>query len=368
MDTLMGLINIEHEYDFLEELTYFRCGSAVPFAGRYRLIDFTLSNMVNSGVGEVAIFSNRKYRSLMDHLGTGSDWELAKRHGGLFILPPDWNDPTDISRGDLRHFHNNRDYFHRSKANHVIISGSQFISNTRYEKAFNHHLENDADVTCITTRVNEFKPEHVSQLRVEHDEDGKILNLTNDQQNPHVFTGVYIIKKDVLLKLVDECIAYHKDHFFFNGIKENLHRLNVQFYRYEGYSAFVNSIESFFRQNMNLLRPENYKALFFKNQFVRTKISNEPPVKYRKGAKVSDSMLANGSVIDGEVTGSILFRGVKVRKGAQVKNSIIMQRCTIEEGVRLENVILDKDVHISAGQTFIGSREKPFVVAKRKNI
>ncbi|RKL66779.1 glucose-1-phosphate adenylyltransferase subunit GlgD [Salipaludibacillus neizhouensis] len=368
MGDLMGLINLEHEQDFLEELTYFRCGAAAPFAGRYRLVDFTLSNMVNSGVSEVAIFTNSKYRSLMDHLGTGADWELARRHGGLFILPPDWNDPTDVSRGDLKHFHNNRDYFHRSKASHVVISGSQFISNAHYKKAFKLHLEREADVTCITTEVDTLEPEHMSQLRIEHDNDGWVTGFTNDHENKHVFTNAYIIKKEVLLKLLDECIAYHKDHFFLGGVKENLDSLAVQYINSEGCSIFINSIKSFYKHNMNLLQPDNYRSLFFKNEFIRTKISNEPPAKYRESSKVTTSMLANGCVIDGEVSGSILFRGVKVHKGTKVKNSIVMQRCIIEEGVHLENVILDKDVRITAGQTFIGSKDKPFVVAKRQTI
>jgi glucose-1-phosphate adenylyltransferase len=368
MNNLMGLINLEHEYDFLEELTYFRSGAATPFAGRYRLIDFTLSNMVKSEITEVAVFTNKKYRSLMDHVGTGADWELARRHGGLFILPPDWNDPTDISRGDLRHFHNNRDYFHRSKADHVIISGSQFIANTSYEKAFKYHLDKDADVTLITTKVNEDLPEYVSQLRIEKDENGKVTNLTNEQSNKELFTGVYIIKKEVLLNLVDECIAFHKDHFFFHGVKENIPNLNVRTFEYDGYSMFINSIESFFRNNMNLLNPDAYRGLFFTNSYVKTKISNQPPVKYRHSADVKDSLLANGCVIDGDISKSVIFRGVQVKKGASIKNSIIMQRCVIEEGVHLENVILDKDVQITRGQTFIGSPEKPFIVAKRRVI
>ncbi|CAM3854940.1 glucose-1-phosphate adenylyltransferase subunit GlgD [Alkalicoccus chagannorensis] len=368
MNTMMGLINLEHEHDFLEELTYFRCGAAAPFAGRYRLIDFTLSNMVKSGIEEVAVFTNHKYRSLMDHVGTGADWELARRHGGLFILPPDWNDPTDISRGDLRHFHNNRDYFHRSKADHVLISGSQFIANTSLDEAFSHHLHTDADVTLITVEVDEQLPEHMSQLRVEKGEDGKVLALTNDQTNGTLFTNVYIIKKEVLLRLVDQCIAFHKDHFFFHGVKENMDDLHMTSWNYDGFSLFVNSVESFYRHNINLLDPDAYQRLFFDNEYVRTKISNEPPVKYRTTADVKDTLLANGCVIDGSVENSVLFRGVKVKKGAVVKNSIIMQRCTIEDGVHLENVVLDKDVSISGGQTFIGSSEKPFVVAKRKTI
>ncbi|SES14306.1 glucose-1-phosphate adenylyltransferase subunit GlgD [Salisediminibacterium halotolerans] len=368
MKELMGLINIEHEHDFLEELTYFRCGAAAPFAGRYRLIDFTLSNMVNSGVDEVAVFTNHKYRSIMDHLSTGADWELARRHGGIFILPPDWNDPSDISKGDLRHFHNNRDYFHRSTAEHVVISGSQFLANMKYERAFERHLETDADVTCITVPVENVLPEHSPQLRINEDENGWVTGFSNDPENKNVFSNVYIIKKDLLLKLVDQCIAYHKDHFFMDGIKDNLPDLAIQSFHYSGYAMFINSVESFYRNNMSLLEPDHFKSLFFKNHYVRTKTSNEPPVKYKEDASVSSSMLANGCVIEGEVQDSVLFRGVNVAKNATIKNSVIMQRCKVEEGAYLENVILDKDVHVSSGQKLIGSKEKPFIAAKRQRI
>ncbi|MBU9713807.1 glucose-1-phosphate adenylyltransferase subunit GlgD [Evansella tamaricis] len=366
MNTLMGLINLDYEQHSLHELTYFRCGAAVPFAGRYRLIDFTLSNMVSTNIQEIAIFTRNKYRSLMDHLGTGANWELDRRNGGLFILPPDWNDPTDISKGDLRFFHNNRDFFYRGNGKYVLISGSQFISNGDYQDAFTSHLESEADVTLITTKVDVLDREHDPCLRIELNDEGYVSDLTNEKTNPHLFSGVYIINKDLLLDLVDQCIAHHKDHFFFHGIKENLSRLKVQVYEHVGYSAFINSIESFYRHNMNLLKSENYKSLFYKNTFIRTKISNEPPTKYRDHSNVKESLLANGCVIDGEVEGSVLFRGVTVQEGAKIKNAVIMQRCTIESGVHLENVILDKDVHVTKDQTFIGSQDKPYVIAKRK--
>ncbi|WP_100404368.1 glucose-1-phosphate adenylyltransferase subunit GlgD [Bacillus solitudinis] len=368
MDSLMGLINLDHEQDFLNELTYFRCGAAVPFGGRYRLIDFTLSNMVKTNIHEVAIFTRNKYRSLMDHLGTGANWELDRRHGGLFILPPDWNDPTDISKGDLRHFHNNRDYFNRGKANYVLISGSQFVSNNDYKLAFKQHLEQKADITLVTIHVDDLNQEHDSCLRISTTYKGMVTDITYDKKNHKVFTGVYIISKELLLSLVDECIAHHHGDFFYHGIKENLDRLHIQTYEYKGYSAFINSVESFYRHNMNLLYEDNYKALFSKAPFIRTKVSNEPPTKYRKQTCVSQSLLANGCVIDGEVSHSVLFRGVTVEEGAIIKNSVIMQRCTIESGAYLENVILDKDVHITANQKFIGAKEMPYVIAKRKII
>lgn len=368
MKTMMGLINLEHEQHFFHELTYFRSGASIPFAGRYRMIDFPLSNMRNSNIEETAIFTSNKFRSLMDHLGTGENWGLGKQHGGLFILPPDWNDPSDISKGDLRFFHNNRDYFLRGKSDYVLISGSQFISNTDYLDAFDYHLEREADVTLISTHTEIFSPEHDARLRIETNEAGWVQDLTNDKQNPDLFTGVYIINKKVLLSLVDQCIAHHQTNFFKNGIKDKLSELNVQTFENQGYGVFINTIESYYRHNMELLTPAHYKDLFYKEPYVRTKTGNQPPTKYRNHAHVSRSIVANGCVVDGVVADSILFRGVTIAEGAVVKNSIIMQRSTIEAGVHLENVIIDKDVHVTKDQKLMGSKEQPYVIAKRQVI
>lgn len=144
---VMGVINLDNEQDFLNELTYFRCGAAVPFGGRYRLIDFVISNMTNAGLIDIAVFTRKKYRSLMDHLGKGKAWDLDMKYGGLFILPPDWNDPTDISKGDLQHFHNNLDYFRRGKADYVLISGSQHVCNINYQEVYEQHLVEDRKST-----------------------------------------------------------------------------------------------------------------------------------------------------------------------------------------------------------------------------
>ena len=135
MDRIAGIINLDHEQDALGELTYFRCTAAVPFAARYRLIDFTISNMVNSGIESIAVFVRKKFRSLLDHLEQGKAWDLDRNRGGLFILPPDWNDPTDISRGDLQHFHNNIDFINRVLADYIVVTGSQNICNINFQKS-----------------------------------------------------------------------------------------------------------------------------------------------------------------------------------------------------------------------------------------
>ena len=167
------------------------------------------------------------------------------------------------------------------------------------------------------------------------------------------------------MEIVNYCIAYHKENLFADGIKDQLHELDVRAYKYDGYHAFINTIESFYRENMKLLTEENFINLFAK-PFIRTKASSNPPVKYQAQALVNHSIIANGCIVNGQVENSILFRGVEVSDHSTIKNSIIMQRCKIEEDVYLENVILDKDVHVKKGQRIIGTSDKPYVVAKRQ--
>lgn len=362
----MGVVNLDHELDLMNELTYFRCGAAVPFAGRYRLIDFMLSNMMHSGVYNIALFVRRKYRSLMDHLGEGAAWDLDRKHGGLFILPPDWNDPTDRSKGDLQHFHNNRDFFLRGTGTHIVHTGSQHLYTVDYLDMYKHHMNRQADITLLYKKVDEILPEHTSCTRVEVD-NGWVTGIHEEGGHHNIYLGAFIMEKQLFLNLMDHCIAHGHTHFFRDGIQNNLKNLKIAAYGYEGYHAVINSLESYYRNSMNLLNQENYNKLF-KVHEVHTKIKYEPPTRYLEHANVSNSMIANGCIIGGNVENSIIFRGVKIHSGAQIRNSIIMQKCVIEENAVLENVILDKDVHLSMDRRLIGDAKKPYVIAKSSHI
>ncbi|MCL7747061.1 glucose-1-phosphate adenylyltransferase subunit GlgD [Halalkalibacter alkaliphilus] len=366
MEKLIGVIQLDGELDLLKELTYFRCGAAVPFGSRYRMIDFVLSNMVNSQIQDIAVFTRQKYRSLMDHLGTGKPWDLDRKRGGLFILPPDWNDPTDFSRGDLQHFHNNRDFFNRGLGEYVLITGSHHICNIDYRKVFQQHLNTGADVTAIYQPVTHLQSEHLTEKKLELDELGNVLNITTDANNSNLFMDMYIIKKSLLLELVDFCIARKKENLLLDGIIANLNRLTVHSYEYNGYLSVINLIESYYKHSMSLLDIDVYAQLFLNRKPIYTKPKDEPPTKYAKSAIAKGSLIANGCVIEGTVENSILFRGVHIHKDAVVRNSIIMQRCEIQAGTLLQNVVLDKDIIISPDRTFIGAPENPYIVAKRK--
>ncbi|ANS74154.1 glucose-1-phosphate adenylyltransferase [Paenibacillus yonginensis] len=367
MKDLIGVINLDDELDQLNELTYFRCGAAVPFAGRYRLIDFVLSNMTNAGIVDIALFVRRKYRSLMDHLGEGKSWDLDRNHGGLFILPPDWNDPTDISLGDLQHVHNNLDFFYRSSGSCMVHSGSRHISKVNLREVYKQHKESGADITLVYKPVAELRPEHEACLRIEADEQGQVTDIHHELNHPNVYMELFIMDKYKYLELVKDCIAHGKSQFFRDAIQENRDRLKIGAYRYTGYHAVINSVESYFANSMELLQREPYEDLFRENP-IRTKIKYEVPAKYLEQADVRGSLVANGCMIAGQVENSILFRGVQVGKGARISNSILMQKCIIEENAVIENVIMDKDVHLSRGVTLVGDSRKPFVIAKSSHI
>lgn len=367
MRTLMGLINLANDHDYLEEITYFRNPASVPFAGRYRIIDFPLSNMVNSGCNEVAIFTNSKYRSLLDHLGNGDHLGLDDRNSRLFVLPPDWHDPTDISLGDLRHFHNNRDYFNRSVATDVIFGDSHMIANIDYGKAFEYHVDSGNDVTLIGQHTDDYHEMHQPVMRISQEGD-QVTWLNHDQHNFHLYTGVYIMRKDKVLDTIDYCIQNYKDNFFHHGVLERLNDLKVGCFDIDEETIYINSLKTFYHANLSILNPDRFKRLFMKENRIKTKISNQPPSKYTKHSNVCNALVANGTVISGTVENSMIYRGVVIEEGAVVKNSIIMTDCHIGNDVYLENVILDKAVTVSNHARLMGSSDKPFVVAKRQTV
>lgn len=369
MKRMMGVINLVNEPDDLEELTYSRCVASVPFGSRYRLIDFTLSNMVNSGIENAAVFTQHKYRSLMDHLGSGKEWDLDRKRGGLFILPAILHETTGMSRGDLFQFYSHRDYFYRGREEYVVISRSHIVCNIDYNTVLDFHLEKDADVTVIYTKTA--SDEYAKHRRLAVKDDGQVTvieDYSGRLRTDNVSMETYVMSKELLLDMVESCLAQGYDHLVRDGIMKNIGKLRVYGYLHEGYTGIVNTIQSYYKHSMMLLNPKVWRELFFQKNLIYTKVKDEPPARYAENAHARNSLIANGCVIEGKVENSILFRGVKIRKGAYVKNSIILQNCEIEENVIIENAILDKDVFISRGRVLTGDKQAPFIASKTKVI
>ncbi|MBB3114398.1 glucose-1-phosphate adenylyltransferase [Paenibacillus phyllosphaerae] len=366
---MLGVINLIHESDELEALTASRCPASVPFGARYRLIDFTLSSMVNSGISKVAVFAHTKYRSLMDHLGSGRHWDLHHRQSSLFVLPPVTDDVNEVRRGDLFHFYQNRDYFTRSSHDYVIVTRSHMVCNINLDHVLEEHIATGADITVICKRQSELYGGMARKVMT--DGAGRVTGMQDHfgrLNSDLISMEMYVMRKELLLELVDTSLAQGQDHLVRHAIMSRLDTLLVRSYQYTGYLGVVNTIESYYQNNMQLLRPEVWKSLFFEPGPIFTKVKDEPPARYCEGAKTSNSLIANGTIIEGTVINSIIFRGVHVRKGAVIRNSIVMQNGIIGENCNLDRVILDKDVRIEASRELRGADAVPFVAGKRKII
>ena len=369
MKNVMGVFNLVNELDDLEELTYGRCIASVPFGGRYRLIDFMMSSMVNAGISNVAVFTHTKYRSLMDHLGSGKEWDLDRKRNGLFILPPAADELQEMLKGDLYHFHKHRDYFYRSPQEYVIISRSHMVCNIDFREVVQFHRESGADITLVYKETDDQSNAKTRRILVNNE--GRITVMQDHigrLQSNKVSMEIFVLRKDLLLELVETSLAQGYDHFVRNAIMRNVDHLDIRGFKYNGYLGVINTIQSYFQHSMNLLQPEVWRELFFKPGLIYTKIKDEPPSKYLESADVSNTLIANGCRINGTVENSILFRGVKVNKGARLKNCIVMQNCEIQENVCIENAILDKDVMVKYGRDLKGDLMAPFIAAKKKVI
>lgn len=367
MKDVMAIVNLMEHEGILKEISHHRLVAAVPFGGRYRMIDFVLSNMVNSGVRNVGVIVQHKYRSLIDHLGRGKEWDLDRKRDGLFFLPPTQMRYPMGSRFDLRHFHHHLDYINYSRQNYIIITGSNMICNLDYRDVLNFHRQKKADITLVYKQM-EFPREDLCQCNVlEVDQDQRVIQM---EIKPDKITSgkmsmeMYIMEKSLLIDMINGCSSRGDCELVLHGIINRLEQLKIYGYPFEGYLGKVGSVSSYFNHSMDLLKPHIWKELFFKHGHIYTKVKDGAPTKYLESSVVKNSLVANDCEIAGTVENSIIFRGVKIARGAHVKDSIVMQKGEIREGAVVENIIMDKKVIISAGKKLRGDSGYPFVIAK----
>ncbi len=369
MRDTMGIIYTGESTVSLRELTLKRSVAALPYGGRYRVIDFTLSNMINSGIKNVGLIAQNNYHSLMDHLDSGKQWDLNRKSGGLFILPPYVSpDNTGWYRGEIDAYHYNMSYIRRSPQKFIIISGSTMVCNLTYDSAMEFHKENNADITVIYKQEEKAAREELSRhtlIRTDHQ--NRIWDMEVKPSAPNsdkLSMEMYIMEKRIFEFLIEECASRGQYDFIKDIIIRKIDKLRIYGYPYSGYLAKIDSIQSYFKHNLELFDQDNFNELFHHGGPVYTKVKDEVPVRYGDSSIVEHSLVADGCIIDGQIENCVLFRGVKIEKGAVVKNSIIMQDAEIQERAILENVILDKEVMIRKGRHLVGQDSYPVVIRK----
>lgn len=354
-----------------------RLMASIPFASRYRIIDFLLSSFVNCGIDNISIIVRKNYRSLMRHLGNGREWDLSRKNGGLNIVPPFAEKTVKVYNGRVEALASIVEFLKHQKEKYVFISDANIVANFDFNTMLEAHETSGADVTIaykeepIPYGFMNLQPTSTTDLYYTLSLDnGRVTELhTNPKEyGPQNFSmNIYLIERELLIKEIESAYANGYVYFERDILSPQLNTLKVFGYKYEGYTSRISDMVSYFTENMRLLENDNLEALFGHSP-IYTKIRDDNPTRYIGKAKVKNAMVADGCVIEGEVENCILFRGVKIGKGAVVRNSIIMQDTTIKGNADIDYVITDKEVTINAGKELKGNASFPVFVPAYKEI
>jgi glucose-1-phosphate adenylyltransferase len=369
-----GLIVAIEQNIKLRELVELRAVGALPIAGRYRIIDFPLSNMVNSGIRNVGVIASRNYNSLMDHLGSGKSWDLSRKKDGLFVLTPYASrDNQGIYLGWLDALKGSMDYLRRAKQEYCVLANAHMIYNMVFDDMMRYHVENDADITILYDRLSNetYAGERYDDTRLRFGKDGRLVQMETQSDLSSlglVSMDAFIVRRETLIYLVEEAVAQGGHYFVRDLIRNNMNRLKIMGFEYEGYVGRMDSVESYFSVNMDMLDAQLQRKLFRGSHRIYTKVKDEVPAKYTADASVSNCLVANGCIIEGSVENSVLFRGVYVGKGAVVRNSILLPNSEVNNNAELEYVITDKNVSLRNRSRLIGDRSFPVVIRKGASV
>ena len=370
----LGII-FPNSYDSLvPELVSERLMASIPFASRYRMVDFILSSMVNCGIGNVSIIVRRNYHSLMDHLGSGREWDLTRKNGGLNIVPPFAEKGVAVYNGRVEALASIIAFLKSQKEKYVVMSDANIAVNFDFKALIDAHIESGADVT-VAYKEEPIPAGMMDSPTVSKDlyytlgiEDGRVKKIYINSKEPSVQNlsmNIYVIDREFLIDQISTAFVRGYVYFERDILAPQISELNVQAFKFDGYVARISDMKSYFDENMKLLDDENLDGLFAGNS-IYTKIRDDNPTRYINGASAKNIMAADGCVIEGEVEDSILFRGVKIAKGAKVKNCVLMQGTVIEAGADIEYVITDKNVTITADKELKGTDSFPVYVAKHQ--
>jgi glucose-1-phosphate adenylyltransferase len=364
-NNVLGLIFSNMHEECVRELTENRTMGSLPFGGRYCLIDFPLSNMVNSGINKVGVLTKSHYQSLMDHLGSGKAWDLSRKREGLFLLPP-FEAQLMNSSSHIESLSSAQSFLQNSKEEYVLLTDSNFVCNIDFSKVLSFHIERQADITLVCQH-GKIPEKFTTPAVCVTDSEGRVQDLLINPQTENeccYCMNMMLIRRELLMRLVADCISRNRCDFERDLLQRNIEDYRVFTYEFKGFARAICSGVAYFEANMALMDPEVRSQLFDPSRPIYTKVRDDMPARYGLGANVSNSLVADGCVIEGEVRNSVLFRGVHVGKNTVIENCVILQDSVIQENSHLNYVIADKNVRIKEGRSLLGFKSYPVYIAK----
>ena len=371
MSNVLGLIFANMHELTITDLTKNRAMASVPYGARYRLIDFPLSNMVNSGISTVGIVTKSNYQSLLDHVGSGDEWDLSRKNGGLHFLPPYSNYVTGLYRGRLEALTGVQNFIASSHADYVLMTDCDCVANIDFKKIIDFHEEKGGDITVVFGRKELTSEQSKTRTILKVDDNGEVLDVLVRPDLTGTYDtsmNMFVMSKDFVLKIINESSSRNLYSFEVDVLQHRLKEFKVFGYEFGGYCAQIDGISAYYQANMDLMKREVRKELFNMDDPIYTKVRDDAPAKYGLEASVKNCIIADGCIVEGTVENSILFRGVKVGKGAVVKNCILMQNTEVGDKCELNYVIADKNVTVGNYRSIGGTIDYPVFVNKGSNV
>lgn len=366
MNRTIGLISANYSIPAFGDLTHKRSPASIPFGGRYRLIDFALSNMVNAHIKTVGLVTPYYYRSLIDHIGAGKPWGLDRKDGGLFILPGTvFGFKDENARFLFRDLIHNRSYLERGDGDYVLVSSSSLVCNIDYQPMIAQHELSGHPVTLLYKKTA--PGEKFRGLYLTLSDNGQVTDLAPADEGEYLFLESFIIDRTFLLKLMRDYSALgHLD--FMAVLEEILPSIRVDSYRFDSYVGLMQNAADYMRVSLDLLQSDVRRELFSRDRQISTKVQDTPPAFYVPGSEVHNAVMTAGSIVEGRVESSVIFRSCRIEKDAEVKNCVLFSGCVVKPGAQLEYVICDKRVTISSEACIKGTPEHPVVLARSETV
>ena len=370
-----GIIFSSLNDNTLSRLTADRTVAAIPFACRYRLVDFCLSNMVNANMSNIHIVANYNYRSLTEHIGSGKDWDLARREGGINIISPYQTAHSSTAKMFSTHMEaliSMKEYIDEFKEDYVVLMDSDHVLNIDLEAVVKEHERTGAKITLVTYGVEKDYSSKNPRIMISSVA-GKIsditMSATYSDLHPELSLNIFVMETTYLRRLIEEAQGHNLTSLT-SLILKNFKSENYRTYKYNGFVASVSSFLDYYRYSMELVSNPDARASLLekKSAPIFTRVHNSSPVVYKSSASVENSMIADECVIEGTVINSVLFRGVHVEKGAVVMNSVLFSGTTVAKNASVNCIVTDKDVYVSSNVNLSGNENMPFYVQKGRKV
>lgn len=372
MTNVLGILFANTHEGSVPELCAKRTMASIPVGGRFRMVDFMLSGISNSGMSKVGIITRANYQSLLEHIGSARPWDLGRTDGGLTVLAPfGRNNDRGLFNGKLDALYNCIGYIKNSGCEYTVLSDCDLVINPDFSDLVEEHILSGADITavCHTDDYTEDDTREASCFKV--GESGRITAVSINRAmagRRTVDLNIYVINTALLVSLVEDLVSLGKFSFSRDVLQGKCAELDIRAYEYDGFCIRICDLESYYKANMALLDHDNLSKLVKSERPVYTKDRADAPAKYGFDCDVRNSLIANGCVIEGVVENSILFRGVKVGKGSVVKNAILMQDTAVGKDTTVSNIITDKNVTIGDGLTVSSAESCPLYIAKGRTL